>query len=81
MTSKLNHYPTVYKENATLAYSHYSFICISSDILRKFNPSLKGFSKGQGLLQKHFNMAEPGVKASYVHLSETNLSPTLFHFL
>ncbi|XP_063350723.1 phospholipase B1, membrane-associated [Pelmatolapia mariae] len=34
------------------------------NILRKFNPSLKGFSKGQGLLQKHFNMAEPGVKAS-----------------
>lgn len=45
------------------------FVCISSDILKKFNPSLKGFSRGQGTLQKGFNMAAPGAKAVYVHIS------------
>ncbi|KAM4600980.1 phospholipase B1, membrane-associated-like [Polymixia lowei] len=34
------------------------------NILRKFNPSLQGFSKGQGLGQKGFNMAVPGAKTS-----------------
>ncbi|XP_041716002.2 phospholipase B1, membrane-associated isoform X2 [Coregonus clupeaformis] len=34
------------------------------NILKKFNPSLYGFSKGQGLLQNSgFNMAVPGSKA------------------
>ncbi|XP_055362617.1 phospholipase B1, membrane-associated [Betta splendens] len=32
------------------------------NILKKFNPSLKGFSKGQGSLQKGFNMAVPKAK-------------------
>ncbi|KAK2856051.1 hypothetical protein Q5P01_004786 [Channa striata] len=32
------------------------------NILKKFNPSLKGFSRGQGLLQKGFNMAKSGAK-------------------
>lgn len=43
------------------------FLFLSSDILRKFNPSLKGFSKGQGSRQKGFNMAVAGAKTSYVH--------------
>ncbi|XP_040919608.1 phospholipase B1, membrane-associated-like [Toxotes jaculatrix] len=34
------------------------------NILRKFNPSLKGFSRGQGPIQKGFNMASPGAKTS-----------------
>ncbi|XP_076874027.1 phospholipase B1, membrane-associated isoform X2 [Brachyhypopomus gauderio] len=35
------------------------------NILRKFNPSLQGVSKGQGILvQKGFNMATSGAKAS-----------------
>ncbi|XP_028809294.1 phospholipase B1, membrane-associated-like [Denticeps clupeoides] len=33
------------------------------NILKKFNPSLKGFSLGQGPLQKGFNMAKAGAKA------------------
>ncbi|KAG9347335.1 hypothetical protein JZ751_004902 [Albula glossodonta] len=33
------------------------------NILKKFNPSLYGFSRGQGSLQKGFNMAVPGAKA------------------
>ncbi|XP_035535037.1 phospholipase B1, membrane-associated-like [Morone saxatilis] len=36
------------------------------NILKKFNPSLKGFSRGQGLLQKGFNMAVPGAKTSVI---------------
>ncbi|KAI3364167.1 hypothetical protein L3Q82_010983, partial [Scortum barcoo] len=36
------------------------------NILRKFNPSLKGFSTGQGSWQKGFNMAVAGAKTSYV---------------
>lgn len=42
------------------------FIFLSSDILKMFNPSLKGFSKGVGSLQKGFNMAASGAKTSYV---------------
>ncbi|XP_068199290.1 phospholipase B1, membrane-associated-like [Antennarius striatus] len=34
------------------------------NILRKFNPSLKGFSKTQGFNAKGFNMATPAAKAS-----------------
>ncbi|KAM7367703.1 hypothetical protein PAMP_013986 [Pampus punctatissimus] len=34
------------------------------NILRNFNPSLKGFSKGQGSRQKGFNMAVSGAKTS-----------------
>uniref|UniRef100_UPI003AAC5A81 phospholipase B1, membrane-associated-like n=1 Tax=Centroberyx gerrardi TaxID=166262 RepID=UPI003AAC5A81 len=34
------------------------------NILRKFNPSLQGFSKGQGSKQKGFNMAVAGAKTS-----------------
>uniref|UniRef100_A0A8C9ZD99 Phospholipase B1, membrane-associated n=1 Tax=Sander lucioperca TaxID=283035 RepID=A0A8C9ZD99_SANLU len=41
------------------------FIFFSSDILKKFNPFIKGFSKGQGSRQKFFNMAVPGAKTSY----------------
>ncbi|XP_014912928.1 phospholipase B1, membrane-associated-like [Poecilia latipinna] len=33
------------------------------NILKKFNPDLKGFSKGQGQLQKGFNMAVAGAKS------------------
>ncbi|TKS76262.1 Phospholipase B1, membrane-associated [Collichthys lucidus] len=36
------------------------------NILKKFNPSLKGFSKGQGSLQKGFNMAVSGAKSSEI---------------
>ncbi|KAF7667277.1 hypothetical protein LDENG_00069390, partial [Lucifuga dentata] len=36
------------------------------NILRMFNPSLKGFSKGQGSMQKGFNMAKPGAKTSEI---------------
>ncbi|KAM3861027.1 phospholipase B1, membrane-associated-like [Diretmus argenteus] len=36
------------------------------NILRKFNPSLQGFSKGQGSRQKGFNMAVPGAKTSEI---------------
>lgn len=39
-----------------------------SDILKKFNPSLKGFSKGQGSIKQAFNLASPGAKASYVQI-------------
>lgn len=38
----------------------------SSDILKKFNPSLKGFSKDKFPKQNGFNMAVAGAKASYV---------------
>ncbi|KAM4713138.1 phospholipase B1, membrane-associated-like [Anableps anableps] len=34
------------------------------NILKKFNPNLKGFSKGQGQLQKGFNMAVARAKTS-----------------
>uniref|UniRef100_A0A4W6EHF8 Phospholipase B1, membrane-associated n=1 Tax=Lates calcarifer TaxID=8187 RepID=A0A4W6EHF8_LATCA len=34
------------------------------NILKKFNPSLKGFSRGQGSIYKSFNMAKPGAKTS-----------------
>ncbi|KAG7463254.1 phospholipase B1, membrane-associated-like [Solea senegalensis] len=34
------------------------------NILKKFNPALKGFSKGSLPRQKGFNMAEPGAKTS-----------------
>ncbi|PWA27875.1 hypothetical protein CCH79_00000514, partial [Gambusia affinis] len=34
------------------------------NILKKFNPDLQGFSKGQGQLQKGFNMAVAGAKTS-----------------
>ncbi|XP_034384064.1 phospholipase B1, membrane-associated-like [Cyclopterus lumpus] len=34
------------------------------NILKKFNPSLQGFSKGQGSRQKAFNLAVPGAKTS-----------------
>lgn len=37
---------------------------LSSDILKKFNPSLKGFSKDQFIKQKGFNMAVAGAKTS-----------------
>lgn len=43
----------------------YFFYCILPDILKKFNPDLQGFSKGQGQLQKGFNMAVAGAKTSY----------------
>ncbi|XP_075940811.1 phospholipase B1, membrane-associated-like [Anarhichas minor] len=36
------------------------------NILKKFNPSLKGFSKGQGSRQKAFNVAVPGAKTSEI---------------
>ncbi|XP_068433215.1 phospholipase B1, membrane-associated-like [Clinocottus analis] len=36
------------------------------NILKKFNPSLKGFSKGQDLKQKAFNVAVPGAKTSEI---------------
>ncbi|XP_054872132.1 phospholipase B1, membrane-associated-like isoform X2 [Amphiprion ocellaris] len=36
------------------------------NILRMFNPSLKGFSKSQGLGQKGFNMAASGAKTSEI---------------
>lgn len=42
------------------------FLFLSSDILKKFNPSIKGFSKDQFPKQKGFNMAVVGAKASYV---------------
>ncbi|KAL2082581.1 hypothetical protein ACEWY4_022399 [Coilia grayii] len=35
----------------------------TSDILKNFNPSIQGFSKGQGSLQKGFNMATSGAQA------------------
>ncbi|KAK5852759.1 hypothetical protein PBY51_006602 [Eleginops maclovinus] len=34
------------------------------NILKMFNPTLKGFSKGQGSIRKAFNMAVPGAKTS-----------------
>jgi hypothetical protein len=47
-------------QNKPISISHLSF----SDILKKFNPSLQGFSKGQGFLQNNgFNMAVPGAMA------------------
>lgn len=58
------------------------FCFLSADILKKFNPSVKGFSRGQGSLRKGFNMAVGGAKTSYVHLpiSSTTVTPldTLF---
>lgn len=36
------------------------------NILKKFNPTLKGFSRGQGSRQKAFNMAVPGAKTSEI---------------
>ncbi|KAM8725846.1 phospholipase B1, membrane-associated-like [Acanthopagrus schlegelii] len=36
------------------------------NILKMFNPSLKGFSKGVGSLQKGFNMATSGAKTSAI---------------
>lgn len=38
----------------------------SSDILKKFNQFLKGFSKDKIPKQNGFNMAVAGAKASYV---------------
>lgn len=38
----------------------------SSDILKKFNPKIKGVSKGQGKWQTGFNMAVSGAKISLV---------------
>ncbi|XP_045917362.1 phospholipase B1, membrane-associated-like [Micropterus dolomieu] len=43
------------------------------NILRKFNPSLKGFSKGQGSRQKGFNMAVAGAKTSEIPLQVQDL--------
>ncbi|KAM9840221.1 phospholipase B1, membrane-associated-like [Aulostomus maculatus] len=43
------------------------------NILRKFNPSLKGFSKGRGSRQKGFNMAVPGAKTSEIQTQITAL--------
>lgn len=43
-------------------------LCIPSDILKKFNPSLRGFSKDQLPRQKGFNMAMAGAKTSWVHV-------------
>ncbi|KAK0156475.1 Phospholipase B1, membrane-associated [Merluccius polli] len=51
---------TQYKGVSWSAYSQN----ISPDILRKFNPNLEGFSKGQFARQKGFNMAVPGAKSS-----------------
>lgn len=53
------------------------FFFLSSDILKKFNPSLKGFSRGQGSKRKGFNMAVAGAKTSYVHppSSSTRVTP------
>lgn len=45
-----------------------------SDILKKFNPSLKGFSKDKFPKQNGFNMAVAGAKASYVHFVFQSLS-------
>ncbi|KAL7388712.1 hypothetical protein ABVT39_019459 [Epinephelus coioides] len=36
------------------------------NILKRFNPTLKGFSRGQGSRQKAFNMAVPGAKTSEI---------------
>ncbi|XP_034555910.1 phospholipase B1, membrane-associated-like [Notolabrus celidotus] len=36
------------------------------NILKKFNPTIKGFSKGIGKLQKAFNMAVPGARTSEI---------------
>uniref|UniRef100_A0A672J0Y6 Phospholipase B1, membrane-associated n=1 Tax=Salarias fasciatus TaxID=181472 RepID=A0A672J0Y6_SALFA len=44
--------------------SCFRFFSLSSDILKKFNPLLKGFSKGTGSNQRAFNMAEAGAKTS-----------------
>ncbi|XP_028460437.1 phospholipase B1, membrane-associated [Perca flavescens] len=38
------------------------------NILKKFNPFIKGFSRGQGSRQKFFNMAVPGAKSSDIAL-------------
>lgn len=52
----------------TSCHGDTNHLSISSDILKKFNPTLKGFSKGQLALQKGFNMAVSGAKTSYVHI-------------
>ncbi|XP_044233265.1 phospholipase B1, membrane-associated-like [Thunnus albacares] len=43
------------------------------NILKKFNPSLKGFSKGLGSIQKGFNMAVSGAKTSEIPAQVQNL--------
>lgn len=43
------------------------------NILKKFNPSLKGFSKGVGPRQKAFNMAVAGAKSSEIPVQVQNL--------
>ncbi|XP_061098603.1 phospholipase B1, membrane-associated [Conger conger] len=43
------------------------------NILRMFNPSLRGFSIGQGSWQKGFNMATPGAKVSDIPVQVENL--------
>ncbi|KAL4648972.1 phospholipase B1, membrane-associated-like [Arapaima gigas] len=43
------------------------------NILREFNPSLRGFSVGQGSQKKGFNMAVSGAKASQVPAQVQNL--------
>lgn len=40
------------------------FFVSELDILRKFNPDLKGMSKGKGKGQTKFNMAVSGAKIS-----------------
>ncbi|XP_076023366.1 phospholipase B1, membrane-associated-like [Genypterus blacodes] len=47
------------------------------NILRKFNPSLTGFSKGQGSLQKGFNMAKAGAKTSEIPAQVQDLIKTM----
>ncbi|XP_013875458.1 phospholipase B1, membrane-associated isoform X2 [Austrofundulus limnaeus] len=47
------------------------------NILKKFNPSLKGFSQGQGPLRKGFNMAAAGAKTSELPAQVRNLIKTM----
>lgn len=44
------------------------FVCLHSDILKKFNPNIKGMSKGQGNKHTGFNLAVSGAKISWVNV-------------
>lgn len=54
-------------------YFPYWFIFFTSDILRKFNPNIKGMSKGQGKAQTGLNVAVSGAKAAWVLWSVVGL--------
>ena len=65
ITAKLN-FGLLCSNFATVFFFFCSFSLFTSDILKKFNPNVKGWSKGQGTTNAAFNVAVSGAKISWV---------------